>query len=46
MMAGLAKLVRDVGLAQDALIAPLERWSDQASRPGATPRGGVHRVRA
>jgi RNA polymerase sigma-70 factor (ECF subfamily) len=36
LIAGLARMVRDVGLAeelaQDALVAALERWPDLASR--------------
>ena len=38
IIAGLARLVRDVGLAeelaQDALVAALEQWPAQASLPG------------
>ena len=41
IIAGLARLVRDVGLAeelaQDALVAALEQWPVRASLPGPVP---------
>ena len=54
LIAGLARIVRDVGvaeeLAQDALVAALEQWPSRASRtiraPGSWPRRSIARSTA